>query len=208
MITSSRLIIVTLLLLAAAAVPIALWGVSWPRQPEDLLAEAVGAAAKDGVVVSFADEDAKHWRVPPGQKLERFALADGSLTFAAVSGHAPLNNRSPKWGDRGVSMELPVAFNNHTKGGRVEIGVIARRSQANGASFLSLVYATQQAGNSGWRKINLTNDFALSTFTYDVPNVAGAYRFPPIVVLNTDPAGNGRSADLLALYVRPQPLGR
>lgn len=203
-----RPIIAAILLLSAATLATALRALPASSAPGDLLAQALNAAKKDGIVVTLANEHVRSWRAPVGHDLRRFAVAGGPTTFATLTSRKKLNNRSAKWTDRGASVELPLSFNNKTMGGRVEIGVIARRSQPSGAPFLSLVYATQQAGNSGWRKIKLTSEFALSTISYDVPRVAGRYRHPPIVILNADPAGSGRAVDLLALYVRPQPSGR
>ena len=208
MISFNRLVIAAAAVASLFAVAIPMWVSPASSAPTDLLAQALNAAKKDGVVVTLANEHVKYWRVATGHELRRFAVAGEQTTFVTLTSRKKLNNRSAKWSERGASVELPLSFNNKTMGGRVEIGVIARRSQPSGAAFLSLVYATQQAGNSGWRKIKLTSEFALSTISYDVPRVAGRYRHPPIVVLNADPAGSGRAVDLLALYVRPQPSGR
>ena len=163
---------------------------------------ATEAAGPDGIVVSFRDDDVPRWRIPPGHRLERFTLSDGNLKFVRFASGVPLDNKTPAWAERGLSLSLPLAFNNRTAGHTIEIGVIARRAAAAPAAFLSLAYATQQAGNSGWQKLGLSNAFEVSTFRYDVPVARGGYVHPPVIVLHSDPSGSGKAAELLVLYVK------
>lgn len=178
-----------------------------PR-PEDLLTQARDAAGADGIAATFADRDAKRWHIPAGHQVTRFALADGQVKYVRFASAVPLDNKATAWAERGLSLSLPLAFTTQTAGRTIEIGVVARAAQVKAAPVLSVVYATQQAGNSGWRKIKLAAEFGLTTLTYDVPSAAGGYKHPPIIVLNADPSGGGRAIELLALYVRPSPAGR
>jgi hypothetical protein len=72
----------------------------------------------------------------------------------------------------------------------------------NPTSEADFVFATRQAGNSGWRKITPTGTFALTTFTYDVPKVAAGYHEPPMIVIHADPSGQGKSIEVFGIYVR------
>jgi hypothetical protein len=162
--------------------------------------------ALGGFAVTFAESDASRWQVAAGQKLERFSLGDGQYTFARLTNSGPLNNETPKWSDRGLSFTLPLEFSNRSKGRRVEVGVVARSAQANSAGAFSIVYATQQAGNSGWQVLELSPSFELKTFIYQVPSIDGDYQYPPVVVLHSDADGKGRSTELLGIYVKILPL--
>jgi hypothetical protein len=67
---------------------------------------------------------------------------------------------------------------------------------------MNAVFATRQAGNSGWQSIPLGPKFELHTFQYDVPAVDGGYNQEPILVLHADAAGQGRALELLGIVLR------
>lgn len=159
--------------------------------------------ASGGTALTFDDSAIKGWTLPPGHRLERFSLDGGKAVFARLSSTTALNNDFPSWAERGLSFQFQVEMNNISSGKRIEVGVIARSAQSNGSHNLNVVYATQQAGNSGWQKLELSPQFQLLKFTYDVPAVPTGYQSAPIVVLHSDEAGSGRGVELLGIYVKP-----
>jgi len=163
-------------------------------------------AASGGLVITFADSNIQGWLLPPGHKLERFAMDGGQAVFARLTSSAPLNDNTPTWAERGLSYALPIELAAKTNGARMEIGIVAKSPSSNGSDALSIVYATQQAGNSGWRQLPLTTQFQLLTFIYDVPSVAEGYSNPPMVVLHSDQTGAGRAVEIVGLYAKPLPV--
>lgn len=175
---------------------------STPQTAEQkLMARIAERAAGGGVAVTFAEKDIKRWQLPTGHRLERFSLHDGEAVFARLTSEGPVDNEKPSWAERGLSIPLPVEFNNMTRGRRVEIGIVARSSQSNPSKALLAVYATQEAGNSGWQALGLKPAFELLTFTYDVPAVE-AYSNQPILVIHSDEEGMGKSVEILGAFVK------
>ena len=208
-------LIAAALVLAAAAVGLSLWtgvlklpgqtpGFGTTTTNEDrLVAQMTNEVAGGGYAVTFSQNEASKWQVGEGHRIERFSLEAGSAVFARLSSSTPLNPTTWEWSTQGLSTTFPVEFNNATNGQEIEIGVIARAATANPSSEMSVVYATQQAGNSGWHPIALTGEFALTKFTFTVPKVDdGAYTKQPILVINADKAGGGKSVEVLGVYVK------
>jgi len=162
-------------------------------------------AASGGLAVTFGDSNIQGWLLPPGHKLERFAVDGGQAVFARLTSSVALNDNTPTWAERGLSYAFPVDLAAKTNGARIEIGVIAKSASTNGSEALNIVYATQQAGNSGWQQFSLTPQFQLFTFTYDVPSLSDGYSNPPMVVLHSDQTGSGRAVEILGLYAKPLP---
>lgn len=163
-------------------------------------------AGGGGYAVTFGQADVANWQLGPGHKLERFSVEGGDAVFARLTSAAPLDATTWEWSTQGLSATFPIVFNNQSNGGRVEIGIVARMAASNPSSAMSVVYATQQAGNSGWKVINLGADFALASFTFNVPKVeAGTYTKKPILVINADPTGSGRAVEVLGVYVKKLP---
>jgi hypothetical protein len=161
------------------------------------------AAAGGGYAVTFAQADASKWQIGEGHRLERFTAADGTTAFARLTSSKGVEPTSFEWPNQGLSSRFPVAFNNRTNGGKLQIGVIARAPGTNASKAVSVVYATWQAGNSGWKDIPVGPNFELTTFTFDVPKLApGAYTNQPIIVINADRSGNGASVEILGIYVK------
>lgn len=184
---------------------------SIPGAPSDtsreaqLVDEMVKAAATDGYSATFSEADVGKWALADGTKIERFGLNGAGTVFARLSNSHALDKQSVAWPALGLSATLPVEFANLSAGRRVEIGIIARTAQSNGSSELSAVYASRQAGNSGWQAIALTSDFALYKFTYDVNTVEGGYTNGPMLILSADAAGQGKAVELLGMYVKALP---
>jgi hypothetical protein len=167
----------------------------WMKQMSDI-------AAGGGIALTFADNTVDNWRIAAGHRLERFTVSGGHAVFARLSSGVPLTNEVPTWSERGLSFSLPMGFSNRMNGAQIEVGVVARKARANSAENLHVVYATQQAGNSGWQKLALEPEFSLLSFKYDVPAVAGGYSIPAIIVLHSDASGAGRAAEVLGVYVK------
>lgn len=162
-------------------------------------------AASGGVAVTFQDESVDGWRLPPGHKLERFSVAGSQTVFSRLTSSVVLSNDPPTWPDRGLSYQFPVQLNNQTNGGQLEVGVVVRSARQNGSDHVNIVYATQQAGHSGWQKLGLNSEFQLLTFNYDVPSLGSGYTNQSIVVLHSDDTGAGRAIEILGVYVKPLP---
>ncbi len=170
---------------------------------EQLVTDLKTAAAGGGYAVTFAQADSSKWHVGDGHRLEKFSLDNGATAFARLTSTVALNPDTVDWPTQGLSTLFPMAFNNKTNAGKLEIGVIARQPATNGSKAISVVYATNQAGNSGWHDIAIGPDFRLTSFTYDVPKVApGGYIVPPILVINADRSGKGGAAEILGIYVK------
>jgi hypothetical protein len=163
------------------------------------------AAAGGGFVASFLEADVRKWQIGQGHRLERFSLDPSGPVFARLTSSTPLDKVSVEWPSLGLSMALPVEFANLANGRTVEIGFIARSAQSNGSPELSVIYATQQAGNSLWRAIELKPTFEAYKFTFDVPKVDSGYINGPIVVFHSDATGNGRAVEMIGAYVKLVP---
>ncbi len=170
---------------------------------QQLVTRMTEAAAGGGYAVTFVEADAKKWHVGPGHQLEKFTLGQGDATFARLTSSTPLDESTWEWSTQGLSITFPVEFNNLTNGRTIEIGVVARLAQARPTDAISVAYATQQAGNSGWKKIPLGSEFELRKFTFDVPAIGpGTYTKEPILVIHADASGRGRGAEILGVYVK------
>lgn len=181
--------------------PISMSPQSAEKKLVDQMNEAV--AGGGGYAVAFGQADVTKWQLGAGHRLERFSVEGGDAVFARLTSGAPLNKETWEWATQGLSTELPVQFNNQTNGKKIEIGIVARMSSANPSKTISVAYATQQAGNSGWQEIALSGDFALKTFTFDVPPLEpGSYTAKPILVIHADSSGGGAAAEILGVYVK------
>jgi hypothetical protein len=168
-----------------------------------LVARMIEAAKGGGYAVTFAHADAGKWQVAAGHRLEKFSVEGGDAAFARLSSSVALNRDTWEWSGQGLSTTFPVAFNNQTNGTKIEIAIVARAAAVNPSPALSVVYATQQAGNSGWQQIPLTAQLELKTFVFQVPEIApGTYTAQPILVVHADETGEGRAAEILGVYIR------
>jgi len=170
----------------------------------ELLAEVQGASKVGGYAATFAEPSAAAWRLAEGHRLERFSLNDQGAVFARLSSSKPLDAKSFDWPSLGLTWKLTQEFNNQTNGLPIEIGIVARQAATNGSNTLFVMYATEQAGNSGWKPIQLSSSFELKTIRWTVPRIEpGGYKNPPIVVLHSDATGSGKAIEILGVYVKP-----
>lgn len=176
-----------------------------PSREAQLVTAMNEAAAGGGFAASFLEEDVRKWQIGPGHRLERFSLDPSGPVFARLTSSGTLDKASVEWASLGLSMALPVEFANLANGRTVEVGFIARSAQSNGSPDLSVIYATQQAGNSLWRTIELKPNFEAFKFTFDVPKVESGYVNGPIVVFHSDAAGSGRAVEMIGSYVKLVP---
>jgi hypothetical protein len=170
--------------------------------PAEIMTQINDVAASGGVALTFAEKDAKQWSLAQGNRLERFSLDDSGTVFARLTSNGPLDTNSVDWKAVGLVAHLPLELNQRADGKKIEIGVAVRSPLANGSDSVAVVFATQQAGNSGWKKFRPSARFGLMTFTYDVPQVSGGYTNSPVVVFHSDGGAGGRSIEILGLYVR------
>lgn len=175
-----------------------------PSERELVMQMSEAAALGGGYAMLFSGPDAEKWKVAPGHQLEKFSVESGDAAFARLTSSAPLDPKSWEWASQGLSTTLPVEFNNQTNGQVVEIGVVARATAMKPTDAISVAYATQQAGNSGWKKIAVSGNFELHKFVFKVPAIEpGAYKTNPILVIHADASGAGRAAEILGVYVKP-----
>jgi hypothetical protein len=155
-------------------------------------------ATPEGIAASF--DNVTSWSITDGHRLERFSYGGPNQTFARLSSGEPLdpNNRLS-----GLQLKLPLAWAQKANGKKIEIGIVARQPQSNSASDVSVLYATLQAGNSGWHTFKLSPTFAVSKFEFDVPLVEGGYQSEPTVVIRSDSLGGERAVELIGIYLKP-----
>lgn len=162
----------------------------------------INARTEGGFAVTFGQGDAAKWRLAPGHRLERFSLDGGDTVFARLSSLVPLDKNSFEWPTQGLSVELPVELNSRANGKSIEVGVVARAPSGRANASLMAVYATRQAGNSGWQTLPVGGQFEMKTFRYKVPEIPSGYTNPPVLALNADPTGAGGGIELLGIYVK------
>ncbi len=174
-----------------------------PSERELVMRMSETAALSGGYAIMFSGPDSEKWKVAPGHQLEKFSVESGDAAFARLTSSAPLDTKTWNWATQGLSTSLPIEFNNQTNGQKVEIGIVARATAMKSTDAITVAYATQQAGNSGWKKIPVGRDFELFKFVFAVPQIEpGAYTHQPILVVHADATGGGRSAEILGAYVK------
>jgi hypothetical protein len=157
---------------------------------------------KGGVGVTFSGADMPNWALGPGHQLDRFSISNSNVVFARLKSSQRLDVASVDWGTSSASFTLSAEFAQRSNGKVIEVGIIARTAQANGAPALAVAYATQQAGNSGWRSLELDPDFRLMKIKYQVPEVPGGYSNLPVIAFHSDPSGSGRAVEILGAYAK------
>ena len=202
------------LVFALAAAGVMIWtgneipgmGLFAPPSPEQRLVSAMEeVVSQGGFAASFADDDAKNWRLADGHQFERHAVDSARAVIARLSSSVPLDVSPPSWESQGLSIELPVTFAQQTNGRRIEIGIVARAAPTNTSGVLSAVFATRQAGNSGWRKFKLKPNFEVHKIVFDMPTIETGYTAKPIVVVHADAPGKGRAIELIGIFARQIP---
>jgi len=174
-----------------------------PPSPEAQLVKMMNdVAAGGGFAATFQEKDLRKWQISEGHKLERFSLPSSDAAFARLTSSVVLDKASVNWPSQGLSTKLPVQFAQAANGKRIQVGVVARAAQTNGSPEVSILFATQQAGNTGWRTFQLDQQFKLYKFVYDILPVEAGYTATPIVVISSDTAGGGKAVELLGTYVK------
>lgn len=169
---------------------------------EDLGGLMSDVTGKGGVGVTFSGADMKNWNLGPGHQLDRFSISNSNVVFARLKSSQRLDISSVDWRTSSASFTLTSEFAQRSNGKVIEVGVIARTAQSNGAPALAVAYATQQAGNSGWRSLELEPDFRLMKIKYQVPKVPGGYTNVPVIAFHSDPSGSGRAVEILGAYAK------
>lgn len=158
------------------------------------------AAARGGFVATFAESEFNKWQLTDGHRLERLSLSESNIVMARFASSVP---RSDGMLLQGLSIELPVEFAQRVNGKQISVGILARMPTTNGATEVSMVYATRQSGNSGWNPLVLDAQFGLHSFIFDVPPVTEGYTSRPVIVIHADTSGQGRAVEILGIYVKP-----
>lgn len=204
------LLIIGAVIVAAAALGVIFFtdllpGTFQSSPTQKLVSRMNEIASQGGFAASFSEADARKWLLADGHRFERLSVDSAQAVVGRLSSGVPVDNTPPSWESQGLSVELPVTFAQQWNGKRIEIGIIARTPKANPSDVLNVVYATRQAGNSGWRRFKLAPDFQIYTILFDLPEVATGYQNKPIIVLHSDAAGKGHSVELLGVYARQVP---
>jgi hypothetical protein len=88
-----------------------------------------------------------------------------------------LRTAKPNGATDGVSVKIPSSLSDNLQARRIRVTIsAARRDGADSSSPFAISYSTD-GGNSGWRVFQPTNEFNDYSFTYAVPNIAGATHF-------------------------------
>ncbi len=204
---TALMVAAALLLLAACAVFVGanylglnLFG---PQTPESRLVEQMETIASEGAfAATFSDTDARRWQIADGHRFERLGIDSSKAAIGRLSSSVPVDATPPSWESQGLSIEIPASFAQQANGKRLEIGIIARSGSSNPSNVMSVVYATRQAGNSGWRNFKLTTELGIQKILFDMPYVETGYTNKPILVVHSDAQGKGRAIELLGVYVK------
>ena len=208
-------LIAVAVMLAAAAAGVLVWTnyfeIPGTRQPIestpvaseiDWTSRMAELATNEGLILSLADKDTSAWSITDGHKIERFRISGAEQVFARLSSGHPLN---PEDRLSGLQVKLPLEWAQKINGKRIEVGVVARQPSSNGASDISVLYATLQTGNSGWRTFKVSPNFQDVKFEYNVPLADSGYIQQPIIVLRSDVQGADRAVELVGVYIKPVP---
>lgn len=204
---NTSMVIGAIALAAVATAVLVLSGVSnlggmFGPSTSELLAQLRERASMNGIAYTFADAEAKKWAIAPGHRIERFSVGDAASAVVRLTSTGSIDYKSFDWPNQGLSVTLPHDFAKISNGQQIEVGFIARQSSSNPSDTISVVYATQEAGNSTWRQIKLGGTFEMHKFVYNVPNMPTGYTKDPIVVIHSDFMGQGRSVEILGVYVK------
>ena len=160
------------------------------------------AVQRGGFAATFGAEDTHVWKIDENHQLERFRLTDAGFGFARISSSVAL---TPGIVHVGAALYWPAEVSQKFNGQKVQVGIIARTASANGSPEFGAVFATRQAGNSGWHFLKPTGDFTLLSFEFQIPPVAEGYTNEPMVMIHADPKGAGRAIEVLGVMVRAVP---
>jgi hypothetical protein len=159
------------------------------------------SAGDAGFAATFAS-GTEQWVLSEGHKLEKFSLGKDAA-FARLTSSVPIE--TSKVVD-GLYVELPLDFAVNANGRKVQVGIVARAAQSNPASRFSALYATQQAGNSGWKSIAAGEAFELHTFEFLVPKQTDGYSAKPVISIRADDEGREVGLELIGVYAKVLPL--
>jgi hypothetical protein len=161
------------------------------------------ATSSGGYAATFSEQDIKLWKIGAGHRVERFSFQGENTALARVTSTVALGQPTTQWEELGLSIRLPTRLSEDNKGYAVEVGIVARQPSQNASDAVSVVFATQQTGNSGWNTLPLSRTFELRTFKWTIPPIEGAYSVNPILVINADASGQGKAIEILGVYVKP-----
>lgn len=98
-----------------------------------------------------------------------------------------------------ISVQLPQAIEASASGHTVMVTVTARRPPGSKNTRFGVVYATNEVGNSGWRKFDLSDTLQTYSFTYDAKKLVdgnGDY-----IGFLPDPDGTNGAVDIAEVTV-------
>jgi hypothetical protein len=149
----------------------------------------------------FASPGVSRWRVPQGTDLKVVKVGDIDAPIGRLSSTVPLNRNSYEWETLGASVLIPSNVVAALNGREIEITVRARTSAQNPSEWIWTVFATQQAGNTGWHASALSRSVEPFRLKFKVPYVQEGYAKPFILVLNGDHDGLGRVAEVESVSI-------
>jgi len=75
----------------------------------------------------------------------------------------------PSGKTQGVRYRIAHDLEEKVRGKRINVQILAKADPNNPSEEFAVVYSTRMNGNSGWTTFNLSEDYSLFTFEYDVP---------------------------------------
>ncbi len=164
-----------------------------------LVKPMIEAASSGGFAATFSGASAREWRLTNGHRVERLSLNGAEPVMARLTSNTPLVRKNVV---DGLYIELTPEFANAANGKPIEVGLVVKASQTNPSSSVSVVYATQQAGNSGWHTFPVSGKFEVRAFTFDVPQRGEGYSSKPLISVRADETGSGAAVEILGVYAK------
>jgi hypothetical protein len=215
--STNRILIAVALVVTLVAAGTWIWmkflNVSPPQQQATVLPAAPGDNAGEeiefvnairqsgsgGFSATFSGTEAEKWLVAPGTTLERFSIGGAGAVFGRISSAQPLLPDAPL---SGAYVEIPQEFATAAAGQRIEVGIVARASQANPAAKFGLNLYTRKMGNTGWLGFKLAGEFQMKVFEYEYPVSPDGYEQGPVIAIYGDPEGGNKGVEILGVYVK------
>jgi len=121
-----------------------------------------------------------------------------SLRRAVMSSHGGPDEGTPS---HGILFVAPPFTLQAFAGRTIEVMLSARSANENGAERALLRLDIQNFGGSGWREIELSDEFSEVGFSYQVPDVDT--RDPVLMLVWPDADGEGGQIEVRQVILRP-----
>lgn len=124
----------------------------------------------DGNYLQILVEGTQLNRINAGGEARIDLVQSGNPVFLEIETAAGSLQDDPLLGPHFVLAEdIELQFSGH----EIEIAITARPAQSRGATQMRVNYSAGRDGESGWQEFDLTPDWAVYRFTYNVPVKTG-----------------------------------